>query len=400
MKTVGIIAEYNPFHLGHEYQIRQLREQRKAECIVVVLSGDFVQRGAPAWTDKFLRTEMALAGGANMVFELPVHYATASAESFAYGGVSLLNSLGFVDEICFGSECGNFEILQQVTDTLISRKEEIQAAISHESKTGENYPAAREKILRQLLPSVFARYPDLLNGANNILAIEYLKALKQINSPMKATTIPRSGASYHEQNTDVERASASGIRHYYRQNGFLPADGLPNYVQTLLETHSGRFPVEENDFSDLLYYRLRMMDERALDILDMTTDLYQRIHNKLPAYRDAEKFIECIASKNYTKSRIRRVLIHLLLELYPTESAPSYARLLGFSRNCSHLLRTSGQIPILTKAANADKVLLTPNAKKAWDADVRAHDLYRYILKRKYPNTELPDEYHANICIY
>ena len=400
MKTVGIIAEYNPFHLGHEYQIEQIREKRNAECIVVVISGDFVQRGTPAWTDKFLRTEMALAGGANMVFELPVHYATASAESFAYGGVSLLNSLGFVDEICFGSECGNFEILKQIADTLVSRKEEIQTAISHESKKGANYPSAREKILRQLLPSVFAGYPDLLNGANNILAIEYLKALKQINSPMKATTILRSGAPYHEQNTDMERASASGIRHYYRQNGCLPKDRLPNYVQTLLESHLGRFPIEENDFSDLLYYRLRTMDEQALNIPDMTESLYQRIQNMLPAYQDAESFTECIASKNYTTSRVRRVLLHLLLELYPTAPAPSYARILGFSRNCSHLLRTPGQIPVITKAADAGKVLLTPNAKEAWDADIRAHDLYRYILKHKYPNIELPDEYHANICIH
>lgn len=399
MKTIGIIAEYNPFHLGHEYQIRQIREKRNAECIVVVISGDFVQRGAPAWTDKFLRTEMALAGGADMVFELPVHYATASAEGFAYGGVSLLHSLGFVDEICFGSECGDIAMLQQIADTLVSRKEEIQAAISHRIKKGENYPSAREQVLRELLPSVFARYPDLLNGANNILAIEYLKALKQINSPMKATTIPRSGAHYHEQNIDMERASASGIRHYYQQNACLPADRLPNYVQTLLESHLGRFPIEENDFSDLLYYRLRTMDERALNILDMTESLYQRIRNMLPAYQDAESFTELIASKNYTTSRVRRVLLHLLLELYPTDPAPSYARILGFSRSCSHLLRTPGKIPVITKAANADKVLFSPNAKEAWDADIRAHDLYRYILKRKYPDTELPDDYHADICI-
>lgn len=400
MKTVGIIAEYNPFHLGHEYQIRQIRKNRDAECIVVVISGDFVQRGTPAWTDKFLRTEMALAGGADMVFELPVHYAAASAEGFACGGVSLLHSLGFVDEICFGSECGDFETLQRIADTLISKNKEIQAEISLAMKKGKNYPSVREQVLREFLPSVFEKYPEILNGANNILAIEYLKALKKMDSHMKATTIPRNGADYHEQNTDRKYASASGIRQYYRQNGFLPPEKLPNYVQTLLETHPERFPIEGNDFSDLLYYRLRMMDERVLNILDMTVDLYQRIHKMLPFYQNAESFIELITSKNYTRSRIRRVLLHLLLELYPTDPAPSYARLLGFSRSSSHLLRTPGQIPVITKAADADKVLLSPNAKEAWDADIRAHDLYRYILKRKFPDAELPDDYHADVSIY
>lgn len=397
MKTIGIIAEYNPFHLGHEYQIRQIRQNRKADCIVVVLSGDFVQRGTPAWTDKFLRAEMALSGGVDLVFELPVHYATASAEGFAYGGVSLLHSLGFVDEICFGSECGDMETLWQITDTLISKQEEIQTAISLAMKQGENYPSAREKVLRKLLPSVFEKYPGLLNEANNILAIEYLKAIKKLGSPMKATTILRKGAQYHEQNTDMKYASASGIRQYCRQNHSLPTGQLPGYVQTLLEAHPERFPIEENDFSDLLYYRLRTMGEQALDILDMNEDLYQRICNMLPAYQHAESFSELIASKNYTRSRGRRVLLHLLLGLEPTAPAPSYARLLGFSHSCSHLLRTPGQIPVITKAADAAQVLLTPNAKETWAADIRAHDLYRYILNRKYPESELPDDYHADV---
>lgn len=397
MKTIGIIAEYNPFHLGHEYQIRQIRQNRKADCIVVVLSGDFVQRGTPAWTDKFLRAEMAISGGADLVFELPVHYATASAEGFAYGGVSLLHSLGFVDEICFGSECGDMEVLWQITDIMLSRAEEIQTAISSTMKKGENYPSAREQVLRRLLPSVFEKYPDLLNASNNILAIEYLKALKKLGSPMKATTIQRKGAAYYEQDIDAKYASASGIRQYYRQNHSLPSEQLPGYVQTLLEAHPKRFPIEENDFSDLLYYRLRTMDERALGISDMNEDLYQRIRNMLPAYQDAASFSEIIASKNYTASRVRRVFMHLLLGLYLTDPAPSYARLLGFSRSCSHLLRTPGQIPVITKAADADKVLLTPDAKEAWAVDIRSHDLYRYIAKRKYPESELPDDYHAEV---
>lgn len=400
MKTIGIIAEYNPFHLGHEYQIRQIRKNRNADCIVAVISGDFVQRGIPAWTDKYLRTEMALAGGADMVFELPVHYAVASAEGFAYGGVSLLHSLGFVDEICFGSECGDIETLQRIADVLLSKQEEIQTAISLTMKKGENYPSAREQVIRKLLPSVFEKNPDILNRANNILAIEYLKALKKMNCHMKATTIPRNGAHYHEQNIDMQYASANAIRQYYRQNGFLPPEKLPNYVQMLLEVHPERFPIEENDFSDLLYYRLRLMDERALDILDMTVDLYQRIQNRLSSYKDAESFIECIASKNYTKSRVSRVLLHLLLELYPIDASPSYARLLGFSHSCSHLLRAPGQIPVITKAADADRVLLSSDAKETWNADIRAHDLYRYVLKHKYPDAELPDDYHADVCIY
>ncbi|MDO4167555.1 MAG: nucleotidyltransferase family protein [Eubacteriales bacterium] len=159
MKTVGIIAEYNPFHRGHEYQIRQIRKQTGAEHVIIVMSGDFVQRGTPAWTDKFLRTEMALAGGADLVFELPVHFSTASAEGFAQGGVSLLDSLGFVDGICFGSECGNLEALSQIAHFLVAQDARIHTKIQNRLAEGYTYPAARAEILSDAFPDLLRQIP-------------------------------------------------------------------------------------------------------------------------------------------------------------------------------------------------------------------------------------------------
>lgn len=413
MKTIGIIAEYNPFHRGHEYQIRRLREEFKAEYIVVVMSGDFVQRGTPAWTDKFLRTKIALAGGADLVFELPVHYAAASAEGFAMGAVSLLGSLGFVDALCFGSECADLKALWQIAKALAAEtndtrteyadspmiSEKITQAINEGMKQGCSYPAVREFVLRRQFPSLFRKYPTLLSEPNNILAIEYLKALQQLKSSLHPITIARKDAPYHDKSIGNCICSADAIRNYYRQNGVVAAGAVPDYVYKLLETHSCRFPVTEDDFSALLYYRLRNMRESDYHILDMTPELYRRIQNNLSAYQDASSFIDHISSKNYTRSRIRRVLLHLLLEIHPCTSSAPYARLLGFRRESSHLLRGKNGIPIITKPADAKRLLREQDALLQWDADIRAHDLYRYILNHKYPDACLPDDYHADICI-
>lgn len=396
MKTVGIIAEYNPFHLGHEYQIKQIRKQTGAEHIVVVLSGDFVQRGTPAWTDKFLRTQMALAGGADMVFELPVHFATASAEHFALGAVSLLHQLGFINGICFGSECGDLNALSTIAKYLVEQEKQIQQKMQKLLSLGYTYPAARAEVLMKAFPDLLERFPDLLIGSNNILAIEYLKALYRLESPIIPVAITRQGADYHDTTIEQDYPSASAIRSYYAKTTSLPSHGIPKQIRVLLEQNPSRFPVTMDDLSDMLYYKLRSMDDSALSIMDMTPELWQRLQKQLPHFQNVSQFTERIKSRQYTQTRIQRVFLHLLLNLQPVCDNAAYARLLGFRRSHSSLLRAETNIPILTKVADAEAVLTPLHARNQLSADLYAHDLYRYLLQKKYPNTNLTDDYHSS----
>lgn len=200
MKTIGIVAEYNPFHNGHKYQIEQTKKQLGADNVVVVMSGNFVQRGGVAWTDKYLRTKMAIDCGADFVFELPTVFACASAETFALGSVALLDSLGFVDEICFGSEEGNLEILEKISSILNSNDyiKELEIYL----KKGISFPVAREEYLKQHMPQYRDILPTLLKQPNNILGIEYIKALKRIGSHIKPVTIKRIDNGYHSTSLD------------------------------------------------------------------------------------------------------------------------------------------------------------------------------------------------------
>lgn len=393
MKTVGIIAEYNPFHRGHEYQIQEIRKQTGAENVVVVMSGNFVQRGAPAWTDKFLRTEMALAGGADLVFELPVHFATASAESFALGGVSLLHQLKFVDGICFGSECGNLDALSTLADYLATHEPCLHEEIQEQVSRGMTYPAARAALLTKTFPHLTASYPGILSNPNDILGMEYLKALRRLGSPMKPFVIPRQGGAYHNTCTAQEYPSASAIRSFYAEHGTLPPQGIPKHTQDILKKHPCRFPFQEDDLSDMLYYRLRSMGDDARTICDMSPELWNRIQKQRNYFQTFSQFAEILKTKQYTYTRIQRVLLHLLLNLKPAGTYAAYARLLGLRQAHSVLLRTETAIPVLTKTADHMTILTTHEARQQFSADLFAHDLYRYLIQRKYPNASLSDDY-------
>ena len=449
MKTIGIIAEYNPFHRGHAYQIETVRKMTGADYIVVVMSGNFVQRGAPAWTDKYLRTQMALEGGADIIFELPTVYATASAEYFSLGAVSLLHQLGFVDALCFGCECADLSLLSQIADFLSAPDDGYQKELTAYLRTGLSYPAAREKALSERFPKLLQRYPSLLSAPNTILGIEYLKALRKLNSQIKPIPILRTDGGYHETKDCYGFLSASGIRktfadaitneavahedtssarkssdNFAQKNtatkgeiseNFIqnPLSAIEKYVpkcvQQILNKNTSHFPIMEDDFSTMIYYRLRTATQaELLSISDMTPDLYHRIRTELPNFCNVNDFIARIKTKTFTYSRISRVLFHVLLDI-KTEymcTTPLYANLLGFRKPASGLLRSLTEIPIITKAADADRLLMASwqeepadklaLAQKHWNTDLLADDLYRQIVLQKY-HTQLPDRFHASI---
>ena len=196
MKITGIIAEYNPFHNGHLYQIKKARELTGADYIIVVMSGNLTQRGTPALIDKYSRAQMALSGGADLVIELPACYATASAEYFAMGAISILNQLGCVDSICFGSENGNIAMLTKIANALVSESEDFVQALKNNLKNGDTYPVARNAALAETISGITS-YDTILGFPNNILGIEYIKALIRQNSSIKPYTNLRIGADYH-----------------------------------------------------------------------------------------------------------------------------------------------------------------------------------------------------------
>lgn len=432
MKTVGIIAEYNPFHKGHAHQIAFLKKQG-IDTIVVALSGYFVQRGVPAWTDKYLRTRMALEQGIDFVFELPALYALSSAEGFAFGGVSLLNALP-LDGLCFGSECGDLKPLQAIADFLYRNDQVTNAEdaalfrqhLQKSLKSGLSFPAAREQALHMFFDSLLEQYPDLLSGSNNVLSIEYLKALKKLNSPLQPVTLSRKDAGYHSTTLEHHsgNASASAIREAYRTSTSLESlrPFLPEAVYELLQEHPRHYPLSLDDLSSSIYLCLRKASspEDYTAYGEISPDLAQRLWNFLPEYTTVTDYIEKVKTKNITYSRISRSLIHLLLGITGQQTKQAhmqvpYLRLLGMRREKSSFLRQIKSLPVITKVADYPSIFADfynsqddlsqeekhsrqNDALDCFQTDLLAADIYRQTLFHK-TGIRLPDEYHAGVVI-
>lgn len=354
MKIVGLIAEYNPFHNGHQYHIEKAKEITGADAVIVVMSGNFVQRGAPAIMPKHLRAEAALKAGASLVIELPVCYATGTAEQFAYGAVSILNSLGCVDAICFGSECGNITILNNLAEILCNEPDEYKKSLQHHLKNGLSFPVARQKAISEIYP--VQNYSAILEQPNNILGIEYLKALYRLNSKIKPYTIKRISSDYHDTELQTGFSSATALRKTISDNNFADLHGqVPESCIALFEkNYQNRFPVYANDFSLLLKYRLLNETKSSLiEYADVSEELANRICNQLNNFVSFEQFCELLKTKEVTYSRISRVLLHILLGIKKTDYTDiQYARVLGFRKEDSNvltLIKNTSAITLLTK---------------------------------------------------
>ena len=396
----GIIAEYNPFHNGHAYQLEQARLLTGCDFLVVVMSGDYVQRGAPAVFDKYTRARMALACGADLVLELPVACSCASAEFFASGAVSLLDGLGCVDFLCFGSESGDLQSLMEPARILAKESPVFQEALRRGLSLGLSFPAARKEAFRAC-----ASNPDILDLPNNILGIEYLKALLQRESSIKPVTIKREGQGYHDTLLDSGFASASGIRRFLKQEeaplSALPAlkESLPDPVMEVLkDTLAHTLPVWEEDFSMLLRYEL--LHQSASDLTryaDISPDLGRRLKNCADKFSSFSEFVALVKTKDVTYTRITRALFHILLNLTGEDTRNSvampYARILGFRKDHSRilgLLKENSRIPIIPKAADY-KTYLTPDLQPLFEKDLFAANLYETIAAAKQKRAFLHD---------
>ena len=398
MKTVGLITEYNPFHNGHAYHIEKAKMLTGADRVIVVMSGDFVQRGAPAVMPKHLRTESALLSGASLIIELPVCFATGSAEYFAQGSISLLNQLGCIDSICFGSECGDLHLLKEIAQILADEPIEYQTALKQALKEGASFPAARQEAL-----NIYSdKYSEILASPNNILGIEYLKALAKIRSKMEPFTIKRIGAGYHDMDIDGQFSSATAIRSdiYQLADVNSSSESLPlTHIQTqvpsschelMKKNYQTRYPVKADDFSLLL--KAKLLSETAGSLshyLDMSPELANRILRLRNDYLSFEQFCDLLKTKELTRSRISRSFIHVLLGItndwLTAMKAPApYARILGFRRDHADLLgilKRTSDIPLITSPARA---VLADTAYQMLELDIYASDLYESVITDLY----------------
>lgn len=371
MNVVGIIAEYNPFHEGHAYQIQKAKKQCGADFAVVVMNGDFVQRGEPAIFDKYTRTKEALLGGADLIFELPVRFGLSSAGDFAMGGVLALNALPFVTHLCFGTETGDLTPLLQAATFLCDEPDSYRTRVKHFVKQGILYPKARSLALaaESGLPT------ETWDSPNNILGLEYCVALQKLHSKIKPFTIRREGQGYHDNDTPAlsDFPSATFLRKQIRKAGEKENLSL-------------------SDFSSLIGYSL-LTAKDLCRIKDITPDLSDRIRNELPKYREINEFVKTIKNPSLTTGRIKRSFFQCLFDIEKEEPVMPYLRVLGMKKEASSLLSQKGNAScqILTKLA-FDVPKMDDTAKKLFAKDLLASDLYRQVFCHKY-NQTLPNEY-------
>ena len=424
MKVTGVIAEFNPFHNGHAYFLQEARRLSGADYCVAVMSGDFVQRGVPAITDKYRRTRAALENGADLVLELPVLYASASAEGFAYGAVSILHRLGIIDSIVFGCETENLSLLLDAAEKLNEESPVFQSFLQSHIAKGISFPAARIMALRDCFPQKAGDYEKLLASPNNILAVEYLKALQKRNTSIRPIPLLRKNNGYHSRELTPPYASAEALRKiifeapsvrskntsdfhdlFASLEPFMPASALQSLI-----TEDDRFlPVEEDLLSISLHYRLLSLSGKncpLTDFLDVNQDLSNRILNRLPGYTTFTGFSNLCKTKDMTQARINRALLHIFLDIRKEDSALAaaldgapYVRMLGCKKDAAPLLsaiKETASLSLISKPAQAQKVL-SPEARRLWELDIHSAHLYQMLLTGAY---QLPmiHEYQRPVC--
>lgn len=413
MKTVGIIAEYNPFHNGHLYQLKKAREITGADFAVVVMSGDFTQRGIPAVFDKYTRCRLSLLAGADLCIELPVVYATASAELFAKGAVSLLSALG-VDTLCFGSECGEIAPLRGIASLLFAEPPAYKEALNKALKEGLSFPSARAAAVRKcaptgnlsgvdasacsnlsgasgnLLSGMDMAASDVLSSPNNILGIEYLKALLALEKNGQHTLVPytikREGDGYLSSTLSEESfCSAMALRKGIAEENPDLLRYVPESIrQEFANACQTKSALCADDFSGMLFYKLLSEKDTGYDsYLDVSSDLSDKIRKKLTSFTTFSAFCEnSLKSKDITLTRVYRSLLHILLSIKKDDlpAAAPYARILGFREASSEVFGclSTENIPLLSRLKDASS-LLSPEALSCLSKDIFAAHLYEHV---------------------
>ena len=381
MKVSGIICEYNPFHNGHIYHIGKTRENG-ATHIVAVMSGNFVQRGDVAVIDKLERAKLAVRSGVDLVIELPVQYSLASAENFATGAVFLLNSLGVVDELSFGSECGDADKLAKAMETVdiaaVTRADEIKTIM----EKGYTYPRALSSVVNGYDPEA----GEIISSPNNLLAIEYLRAVKKLGSSMKPFTVRRSGAGHDSGTAGNDSASASYIRGLIENGRYSEISGLttPEWASALTGAASKGEIASLSRLERVLLYKLRTSSaEDIAGICDVGQGLEHRIYGARMA-GSVDELLFTVKTKRYTMARIRRIMLALLIGITHEDmrQLPPYGRILAFNERGREILscaKERASIPYASSIARLSQ--LSDTAERFAELEIRASDIYGLSLE-------------------
>ena len=411
MRVSSIISEYNPFHEGHKYHMTNTKKITNSDYTIVIMSGNFTQRGTPAIIDKYARTRQALCNGADLVLELPVWFSTASAEGFSFGAVSTLNKLGVVDSLVFGSECGDMDCIKNVAEFLVDEPSAYKERLQSFLKQGLSFPQARSHALKEFFPNI----DDIvLSSSNNILGIEYCRALKHFHSSITPMTLARKDNLYNDEKlSEVGKlSSATAIRKvlFETSDAFHSlASHMPESSLNILKENWGiSTPVSNQDFSLLLKYKLCLeTKETIVKYLDVTSDLADRIYNHLNVYKDFDSFCNLLKTKELTYTRISRSLLHILLDIKKEDYEAikntgygQYARILGFRKEASpllHEIKKHSSIPLISKLSSSIKEL-DGITLSMLEKDIQAAHIYESVVADKFGD-EFKNEFQRQLVI-
>ena len=383
MKIAAIIGEFNPFHNGHRLIIQRAHELG-ADRVIVLMSGDFVQRGLPAITDSHTRAHMALLGGADAILWYPARFSSSSAESFASHAVDILNGLGCVDMLVFGSESGDLSRMSALADILADEPEDYRQKLREGLKAGLSFPKARAEAIPE--------YADLISSPNNILGVEYLKALKRTGSKIKPFTCVREGSSYLDDSTLGALSSAASVRRALAQGNHFPGleIAVPKDCLDVLRKDLGIYGVtNENDFSLLLAERLWQVGAPFLltKFADVTEDLANTIFKKRGMFLNFDDFADRCVSKSLTKTHVYRAFLHIVLDVQKNSllDGARLTQVLGFRKESTDVIskiQTCAEIPVIMNPP-AEKDRLPDAERKLFEDELRISSLYEMVRAQK-----------------
>ena len=375
----GIVAEFNPFHNGHKYIVDTLKANGE-NTVTAVMSESFVQRGECACMSPYERTKAALLNGVDLVLSLPVPYATASAERLALGGVTVLGSMGCIDALGFGSECGDVECLTKCAKAITA--EEFSPLLENRLSEGLSFPTARQKALRDMYGDAFA---DALSSPNDLLGVEYIKAIDKNKFPIKPIAIKRVGVSHDSNEVSVNFCSASAIRSFLKSGNefkeFMPEESFEILNEAVL---SGNAPADFTKLENAILYKLRTMSiDDFKKIADVSEGLEYRFFEAVRNSVTLTEILEKVKTKRYTHSRLRRIVLCALLGITEeyTDIPVAYIRVLGFNEKGAEILKqakNTATLPIVTKSS--DIKYLDENAKKIFELECKARDIFSLCL--------------------
>ena len=387
-RVVGIIAEYNPFHNGHYYHMQKAKQEANADYCIAVISGNFTQRGDVSIVNKWAKAYMAICGGADLVIELPTIYSVSSAENFANGAIKILDSLKIVDSFAFGAEANDLATLNNIANVLNEEPKGYTNILNHELKKGISYPAARENEIMMYLNDI-KRYANVMGNPNNILAVEYLKALKNQKSKLTPIMIKRQKVYYNEHRIVDGYASATGIRELLKNKEYSDVSKVvPRSTYQILgqQANNGRMILSLEKYQKEIIYALRKMTvEEIAELPDVSEGLENSIKNAANNCNNLTELINGIKSKRYTQTRIQRILIYALLGINKKMMENSkkiipYTRILGFNSKgkmlISEIMNKNPKINMITSVKKYIDQNKNKQLAEMLNVDIFATDVY------------------------